>query len=38
VTVVSGPGVVEVKTDVPDECHIAWLDALDNWKLLQPEW
>ena len=38
VTVVSGPGVVEVKTDVPNECHCAWLDAYDNWKLLQPDW
>ena len=38
VTVVSGPGVVEVKTDVPDECHCAWLTAYDNWKLLQPDW
>lgn len=38
VTVVSGPGVVEWKAEKPDECHCAWLDAYDCWKLLQPDW
>ena len=37
-TVVSGPGVVEVKTTDPDECHMAWVDAWDAFQLLQPDW
>ena len=37
VTVVAGPGIVEVKPSNPSDCIAQWIDAWDHFQLLQPD-